>query len=82
MLTGAQVTLTAGMLSVAISVVLGAVLGTLSGYYGGVIDLVIQRVIEFLSSIPRIPLWMTLAAVMPTNGFGRTQSGADESVSP
>lgn len=66
-LTGAQVTLTAGMLSVAISVVLGAVLGTLSGYYGGVIDLIIQRVIEFLSSIPRIPLWMTLAAVMPTN---------------
>ena len=66
-LTGAQVTLTAGMLSVAISVVLGAALGTLSGYYGGVVDLVVQRVIEFLSSIPRIPLWMTLAAVMPTD---------------
>ena len=29
--------------------------------------LVVQRVIEFLSSIPRIPLWMTLAAVMPTD---------------
>ena len=66
-LTGAQVTLTAGMLSVAISVILGAVLGTLSGYYGGVVDLIVQRVIEFLSSIPRIPLWMTLAAVMPTD---------------
>ena len=66
-LTGAQVTLTAGMLSVAISVILGAVLGTLSGYYGGTVDLVVQRVIEFLSSIPRIPLWMTLAAVMPSD---------------
>lgn len=65
LLSGARVSLTAGLLSVFISLVLGAVLGTLSGYYGGAIDSIIQRIIEFLSSIPQIPLWMTLAAALP-----------------
>ena len=64
-LAGTRVSLTAGLLSVAISVVLGSVLGTLSGYYGGVVDSIVQRTIEFLSSMPRIPLWMTLAAALP-----------------
>jgi peptide/nickel transport system permease protein len=44
---------------------LGIVLGGISGYYGGLVDLVIQRVIEFLRSMPTIPLWMALAAAMP-----------------
>nr|HML48190.1 ABC transporter permease [Clostridia bacterium] len=44
---------------------LGCVLGGISGYYGGVPDMVIQRIIEFLSSMPSIPLWMALAAAMP-----------------
>lgn len=64
-LAGTRISLTAGLLSVIISMVLGAVLGTLSGYYGGAIDNLVQRVIEFLSSIPRIPLWLTLAAALP-----------------
>ena len=44
---------------------LGCALGGISGYYGGVPDLVIQRVIEFLISIPTIPLWMALSAALP-----------------
>ena len=31
----------------------------------GVFDLIVQRVIEVLQSIPSIPLWMALAAIMP-----------------
>jgi len=64
-LAGARVTLTAGLLGVAISVVLGSILGTASGYLGGTIDNVIQRIIEFLRSFPQIPLWLTLAAALP-----------------
>ncbi len=64
-LAGSRVTLTAGLLGVAISVVLGSILGTLSGFYGGAIDNVLQRVIEFLRSFPQIPLWLTLAAALP-----------------
>lgn len=64
-LAGTRISLTAGLLSVIISIVLGSVLGTLSGYYGGWVDGLVQRVIEVLSSMPRIPLWMTLAAALP-----------------
>ena len=34
---------------------LGVVLGGISGYYGGSADTVIQRVIEFIRSMPTIP---------------------------
>jgi peptide/nickel transport system permease protein len=52
---------------VAISFVLGCVLGGISGFYGGVVDMVIQRIIEFILSLPTIPLWMGLAAALPHN---------------
>jgi peptide/nickel transport system permease protein len=47
------------------SLLLGIVLGGISGYYGGVADNVIQRTIEFVRSIPQIPLWMALSAALP-----------------
>jgi peptide/nickel transport system permease protein len=45
--------------------VLGIIIGGIAGYHGGKIDLVIQRIIEVLQSLPTIPLWMALAAIMP-----------------
>jgi peptide/nickel transport system permease protein len=62
---GARVSLTIGLIGVAISLVLGVVFGGLAGYFGGVVDLVVQRVIEVLQSLPSIPLWLALAAIMP-----------------
>ena len=50
---------------VIVSLVLGILLGGISGYLGGTIDLVIQRAIELLQAIPRIPLWLTLSAALP-----------------
>ncbi|HEX7075960.1 MAG TPA: ABC transporter permease [Hyphomicrobiaceae bacterium] len=62
---GARVSLTIGLIGVAISFMLGLIFGGLAGYYGGIIDLVIQRIIEVLQSLPTIPLWLALAAIMP-----------------
>lgn len=62
---GARVSLTIGIIGVAISFVLALVFGGLAGYYGGVVDLVIQRIIEVLQSLPSIPLWLALASIMP-----------------
>lgn len=64
-LHGAQVSLTIGLIGVAISLVLGVLLGGVSGYFGGWIDNLIQRMIELLQSLPTIPLWMGLAAAIP-----------------
>ncbi|QPC87922.1 ABC transporter permease subunit [Mesorhizobium sp. NBSH29] len=62
---GARISLTIGLLGIAFSFVLGIVIGGLAGYHGGVFDLIVQRVIEVLQSIPSIPLWLALAAIMP-----------------
>jgi peptide/nickel transport system permease protein len=64
-LYGARVSLTIGLLGVAVSFVLGIVIGGLAGYHGGILDMIVQRIIEVLQSIPSIPLWMALAAIMP-----------------
>ncbi|HEU5191735.1 MAG TPA: ABC transporter permease [Methylomirabilota bacterium] len=62
---GTRISLTIGLVGVAMSLVLGVILGGFSGFYGGVLDTVIQRIIEILRSIPTIPLWMGLAAALP-----------------
>jgi peptide/nickel transport system permease protein len=60
-----RVSMSIGLIGVASSLVIGVVLGSLSGFYGGWIDLVIQRVIEVISAMPTIPLWLGLAAAIP-----------------
>lgn len=64
-LYAARISLSIGLLGVAISFILGCILGGISGYYGGAVDTVVQRSIELLMSIPTIPLWMALSAALP-----------------
>ncbi len=67
LLYGTRISMSIGLVGVAVSLMLGVVLGGLSGYYGGALDSVIQRIIEFIRSVPTIPLWMGLAAALPTD---------------
>ncbi|CAN0165581.1 unnamed protein product, partial [Chrysoparadoxa australica] len=62
---GTRISMSIGLVGVAVSLIVGVSLGGISGYYGGWIDNAIQRLIEFLRSIPTIPLWMGLAAAIP-----------------
>ncbi len=61
----ASVSMSVGLVGVFFSFILGCILGGISGFYGGIVDVIIQRVIEFLTSIPTIPLWMALSAAVP-----------------
>ena len=65
MLLGARTSLFVGLMGLAVGFALGLFFGGLSGYYGGGIDMLIQRLIEFLQSLPTLPLWMALAALVP-----------------
>jgi peptide/nickel transport system permease protein len=62
---GTRVSMSIGLVGVGLSLLIGLTLGGISGYRGGIFDRVIQRVIEFIRSIPTIPLWLGLAAAMP-----------------
>lgn len=62
---GARISLTIGLIGIIISFGLGIVIGGLAGYYGGWFDMIVQRVIEIMQSLPHIPLWLALSAVLP-----------------
>lgn len=66
-LFGARISLSIGLVGIAISLVLGISIGGVSGFYGGVVDIIVQRLIEFIRSIPTTPLWMGLSAALPTD---------------
>jgi len=66
-LFGARISLSIGLVGIAISLALGIGIGGVSGFYGGAVDIIVQRVIEFIRSIPTTPLWMGLSAALPTD---------------
>ena len=62
---GTRVSMSIGLVGVTISLLLGVALGSLSGFYGGWVDMLVQRLIEVISAMPTIPLWLGLAAAIP-----------------
>jgi len=64
---GARISMTIGIVSVAISSVLGTSLGCISGYYGGRVDNLIMRIIDIMLAIPNILLAMSLVAMLGTS---------------
>jgi peptide/nickel transport system permease protein len=64
---GARISLTIGLVGIAVSFTLGLFFGGLAGYMGGWVDYGVQRVIEILRSLPELPLWLALSAALPAN---------------
>jgi peptide/nickel transport system permease protein len=64
---GGQVSLTVGLIGIAISFSLGLLLGGISGYFGGWVDNMIMRATELLLTIPGLYLLIALRAVFPVD---------------
>jgi peptide/nickel transport system permease protein len=62
---GSRVSLSVGLVAIAVTFALGVTIGGLSGYAGGKTDNVIQRAIEIVNAFPQIPLWLAFGAVLP-----------------
>jgi peptide/nickel transport system permease protein len=60
-----RISLSIGVVSVALSLMLGITLGGISGLAGGWIDNIIQRLIEFTRSVPLLPIIIAVAALVP-----------------
>ncbi|GIT15500.1 MAG: hypothetical protein CM1200mP37_0810 [Chloroflexota bacterium] len=65
LMLASRISLSIGLIGVALSLGIGIIIGGVSGYYGGIIDTIIQRVIEIMNAIPGLPLWMGLSAAVP-----------------
>lgn len=61
---GARISLSVGLLSVAIGTIVGVVTGLVAGYWGRWIDPIIMRVWDTLLAFPTILLGVILAAIM------------------
>lgn len=66
-LYASRISLTVGLAGVVLSFFIGCILGGISGYFGGFADEIVQRVIQFLTSLPTIPIWLALAAAVPAS---------------
>lgn len=62
---GSTISLSIGLVGVLLSFFIGITLGGISGFFGGILDEIIQRLIDFLLSIPQLPFFMALAAALP-----------------
>ena len=65
MIHGTRISLTIGLVVVALQAVIGIALGGLAGYYGGWVDLGISRLLEMMLGIPTFFLLITVAAIFP-----------------
>ncbi|HKZ69319.1 MAG TPA: ABC transporter permease [Anaerolineales bacterium] len=63
-LYAARITLTVAFTTVIGSVVIGATFGAVSGYYGGIVDDVSMRLVEFMLTIPDLPILLILSSIL------------------
>lgn len=65
LLYGGRISLSIGLVGIALSFPIGMLVGGISGYVGGWVDAVLMRIVEVLMTIPSIYLLVALAAVLP-----------------
>jgi peptide/nickel transport system permease protein len=62
-----RISLTVAFLSVLISELLGIIVGAVAGFYGGWIDSLLMRIVEFLLTIPSLPLLLIISSMLIRN---------------
>ena len=63
-LHGARISLSIGLISVAIGALIGVPIGAISGYYGGKIDLIVQRLIDIMLAFPGILMAIVIVSTL------------------
>jgi peptide/nickel transport system permease protein len=64
LLFAGRISLSVAFIVVIFALILGTTVGGISGYYGGWLDDVIQRLVEFLITIPTLPLLLAFSALL------------------
>jgi peptide/nickel transport system permease protein len=64
-IAASQISLSIGIVGVIITFAMACAIGGVAGYYGGVVDNLLQRFMEFVTSIPTLPMIMALGAAIP-----------------
>ena len=60
---GGIISLQVGLVATVVSTILGVFFGGIAGYYGGKVDGIVMRIAEIVSSLPLIPLAITVQVI-------------------
>jgi peptide/nickel transport system permease protein len=67
LLYAARISLTVAVTAQICAVTIGAIIGAISGYLGGTVDAVVMRIVEFLLTIPQLPLLLIISSLVIQN---------------
>ncbi len=62
-----RISLTVALLSVFISEIVGVFVGAVSGFYGGWVDAILMRFVEFMLTVPTLPLLLIISSMLLRN---------------
>jgi peptide/nickel transport system permease protein len=62
-----RISLTVALLSVLISETIGIVVGAVSGFYGKWVDAILMRFVEFMLTVPTLPLLLIISSMLLRN---------------
>jgi peptide/nickel transport system permease protein len=62
-----RISLTVALLSIFIAETIGVIVGSISGFFGGWLDSVLMRFVEFMLTIPTLPLLLILSSMLLRN---------------
>ncbi len=62
-----RISLSVAILSVLISEFIGIVVGAISGFFGGWVDAILMRFVEFMLTIPTLPLLLIISSMLLRN---------------
>jgi len=62
-----RISLTVAFISVIISETTGMIVGAISGFFGGVVDNILMRFVEFMLTIPSLPLLLIISSMLLAN---------------
>ncbi len=67
LLYAARISLTVAVTAQICAVTIGALVGAISGYLGGAVDNLVMRTVEFLLTIPQLPLLLIISSLVIQN---------------
>jgi len=71
---GAKISLFVGFVTALLNISVGVFVGLVAGYYGGKIDEILMRIVDFIMSIPGLPILIVLVFILDQMNVSRVYS--------
>ncbi len=69
LMEGGRVSLSLALVVTIISQTLGTIIGSISGYFGGWVDSAIMRVVDFILTLPTLPIFLVAYTLFPMDAI-------------